>query len=264
MKDFPIGWVWAYAALVGACVGSFLNVCVYRWPAEQSVLKPASRCPGCNQAIRWYDNIPILSYLILRGRCRNCGARISAQYPAIELVVALIWLGAAVRFGFSVEALRSATFITLLLGIAMTDAREMVIPDQFSLGGTFIGLILAALPGGFPFSRALLGAVLGYLLLWAVKLGAEKALKKPALGIGDIHMMAMVGAFTGPAGALVTIFLGSLFGLVIGVPVTMVRGQLKALATYLPLGVFLAMGAVIAHLWGDNLAGWYLSGLGLH
>ena len=263
MNGLPQFWVWIYATLIGAAVGSFLNVCVYRWPAEQSVLRPRSRCPGCNEPIRWYDNIPILSYLILRGRCRNCGMRISAQYPAIELIVALIWLGAAVRFGFSVEALRSALLLTILLGIALTDAREMVIPDQFSLGGVAIGLLLAAVPGGFPFTRALVGALLGYTLLWAVKIAAEKALKKPALGVGDIHMMAMVGAFLGASGALVTIFLGSMFGLLIGVPITMMRGQTKVLGTYLPLGVFLALGAAVAHGWGDLLAGWYLNLLGV-
>jgi len=194
----------------------------------------------------------------LPSRCRNCGAPISAQYPAVELIVALIWLGAVIRLGVGIEALRSALFLTILLGIALTDAREMVIPDQFSLGGTAIGLMLAALPGGMPFLRALEGAALGYLLLWGVKLAAEKALRKPALGVGDIHMMAMVGAFVGPAGALVTIFLGSFFGLIIGVPVTMLRGRTKVLGTYLPLGVFLAMGAVVAHGFGDQLMNWYL------
>ena len=258
MAEFTKGWIWIYAALTGACVGSFLNVCVFRWPAEQSVLRPASRCPGCNQGIKWYDNVPVLSYLILRGRCRNCGITISAQYPAVELAVSLMWLAAAVRFGGTIEALRMALFLTLLLGIALTDAREMVIPDQFSLGGTFIGLGLAALPGDFPFRRALIGAVLGYVLLWAVKLAAEKALKKPALGVGDIHMMAMVGAFTGPEGALVTIFLGSLAGLVIGVPVTLARGKNQLMGTYLPLGVFLAIGAAVSLFYADNLAHWYL------
>ena len=263
MMGLPIYWWWIYAALVGAAVGSFLNVCVYRWPAEQSVLRPSSRCPGCEQHIRWYDNIPIVSYLLLRGSCRNCGMRISAQYPIIELIVALIWLGAAVRLGVSVEALRSAVFLTVLLGIALTDAREMVIPDQFSLGGVAIGLLLAAVPGDMPFLRALGGAVLGYALLWGVKLAAEKALRKPALGVGDIHMMAMVGAFLGAAGALVTIFLGSLFGLVIGVPLTFMRGQRKVLGTYLPLGVFLAAGAAVAHGWGTQLIAWYLRLLGM-
>lgn len=262
MMGFPTYAWWIYAALVGAALGSFLNVCVYRWPAEMSVVRPRSRCPRCEQPIRWYDNIPVFSYLLLRGRCRHCGEPISAQYPAIELLVSMIWLGAVVRFGPSVEALRSALFLTLLLGIALTDAREMVIPDQFSLGGTFLGLALAALPGGFPFRRALFGAVLGYVLLWTVKFVAEKALRKPALGVGDIHMMAMVGAFVGPSGALVTVFLGSLFGLVVGVPFTYIRGQLQVLGTYLPLGVFLAMGAAVAHGWGDLLTNWYLKLLG--
>lgn len=255
-------WVWIYAALIGAAIGSFLNVCVYRWPAELSVLKPRSRCPGCEQPIRSYDNIPVLSYLVLRGRCRNCGTTISAQYPAVELIVSMIWLGAVIRLGPSIDALHSALFLTLLLGIALTDAKEMVIPDQFTVVGAGIGLLLAAVPGGIPFVRSLLGALLGYLLLWGVKLGAEKALKKPALGIGDIHMMAMVGAFLGPIGAIVTIFLGSFLGLAIGVPYTVVRGQLKLLGTYLPLGVFLAMGAAIAHFWGDMLMAWYTKMLG--
>lgn len=247
-----------YAAVVGAAIGSFLNVCIYRWPAEESVVKPRSRCPGCNQPIAWHDNIPILSWLLLRGRCRRCGTSVSVQYPIIEAATALIWVGSVVAHGASIEALRAALFLTILLGIAMTDAREMVIPDQFSLGGTAIGLLLAALPGGFPFLRALLGAAVGYFLLWGVKLAAEKALKKPALGVGDIHMMAMVGAFTGPAGALLTIMLGSVLGLLLGVPYTWIRGRLQALNSYLPLGVFLAMGGAVTYLWGHLIINWYV------
>ena len=256
-------WLWLYAALLGAAIGSFLNVCVYRWPAEKSVLRPRSQCPGCNQPIAWYDNIPIFGYLWLKGRCRNCGIPISAQYPAVELLTSLIWLGAAIRFGASIEAFHSALFLTILFGIALTDAREMVIPDQFSLGGTAIGLLLAALPGGIPFMNSLIGAVVGYVGFWALKFGAEKALRKPALGIGDIHMMAMVGAFIGVQGVVLTMLLGSIFGLVIGVPYMWARGKLEVLGTYLPLGVFLALGAAIAHAWGDLLLRWYLQALGL-
>ncbi len=247
-----------YAGVIGAAIGSFLNVCIYRWPAEQSVIRPRSRCPGCERAIAWYDNIPILSWVLLRGRCRHCATSISAQYPIIEAATALIWIGSVAAHGPTLEALRAALFLTLLLGIAMTDAREMVIPDQFSLGGTAIGLILAAFPEGFPFMRALLGALTGYVLLWGVKLGAEKALGKPALGVGDIHMMAMIGAFTGIAGALLTVFLGSVFGLLIGVPYTWLRGRLTAMNTYLPLGVFLAMGAAVTYVFGDAIIGWYV------
>jgi leader peptidase (prepilin peptidase)/N-methyltransferase len=248
----------AYAFLVGACVGSFLNVCIYRWPAELSVLRPRSRCGSCGEPVRWYDNIPIASWLFLRARCRHCRAPVSIQYPLVEFVTGLIWLGAVWRFGFDVEALRSAVFLTILLGIAMTDAREMVIPDQFSLGGTALGLALAAAPGGMPFTRAAIGAAVGYGLFWIVKIAAEKALKKPALGVGDIHMMAMVGAFLGTAGAMLTMMLGSLAGLVIGVPLTKMRGQLAVLGTYLPLGTFLAIGAFITHIWGSAILDWYI------
>ncbi len=144
----PDWMIWLYAFVVGALFGSFLNVCIYRWPAEQSVVRPRSRCPSCGYTLSWYDNIPIFGWLLLRGHCRKCGVAISAQYPIIELAVALIWTAAAVRFGLSVEGFASAAFLTLVLGIAVTDAREMVIPDQFSLGGTLIGLGLAAIPGG--------------------------------------------------------------------------------------------------------------------
>lgn len=254
----PEAYVWLYAAVVGAIVGSFLNVCIYRLPAEKSVIAPRSACGACGTPIRWRDNIPVISWLLLRGRCRDCGAPISVQYPLVELATALIWTAAALRFGVSIEALHSAIFLTLLLGIAMTDAREMVIPDQFTLIGAGLGLVFAAFPGGIRLLDAFIGGLSAYLLLWAVKLGAEKLLKKPALGTGDIHMMAMVGAFLGLGGAMLTIFLGSFFGLLIGVPYQAIRGRLSPLATYLPLGVFLAMGAAIAHVWGDAILGWYL------
>lgn len=250
--------LWAYAFALGAALGSFLNVCIYRLPAEKSVVAPPSTCGACGQRIRWHDNIPILGFLVLRGRCRACGAPISVQYPIIELACGLIWLAAAVRFGLSWDAVHSATFLTLLLGIAMTDAREMVIPDQFTVIGGFFGSALAAIPGGLPLTDSLIGAFFAYALLWAVKYIAEKILKKPALGVGDIHMMAMVGAFLGPAGALLTLMLGSVLGLLLGVPIQWVRGRLSPLSTYLPLGVFLAMGAAFAHVWGQPLIGWYM------
>ena len=252
-----------YAGLLGAVIGSFLNVCIYRWPAEQSVVSPRSRCSGCGRPIAWYDNIPMVSWLVLRGRCRNCGEGISVQYPLIELATALIWVGSAAAHGATIEGLRAALFLTILLGIAMTDAREMVIPDQFSLGGMVIGLGLAAFPGDFSIVRALIGAATGYFLLWGVKLAAEKALGKPALGVGDIHMMAMVGAFTGAAGALLTIMLGSVLGLLIGVPFTWLRGRLTAMNTYLPLGVFLAMGAAVTYAFGERIIAWYLAYVGV-
>ncbi len=247
-----------YAAVLGAVVGSFLNVCVYRWPLGQSVVRPRSRCPGCGSPIAWYDNVPLVSWVLLRGRCRHCHERISVQYPLVELATALIWLAAAARFGVSVEALRMAAFLTLLLGIALTDARHMVIPDQLSIPGGVIGLALAAVPGGMSFLGAVLGAVVGFAFFWLVKLAAEKVFRKPALGEGDVFMLAMIGAFVGVPGVLLTVLLGSLLGLLIGVPVSWWRGRLTLMGTYLPLGTFLALGAAIDYTWGDALVRWYL------
>jgi leader peptidase (prepilin peptidase) / N-methyltransferase len=259
----PAWFWWLLAGLVGSALGSFLNVCIYRWPAEQSVIRPPSRCPACEHPLAWRDNIPILGWILLRGRCRYCGASVSPQYPLIEATTALIWIAAVARFGPDVEALRSATFLTILLGIAMTDAREMVIPDQFTIVGGAIGLGLAAVPGSISFLGALIGAVGGYVLLWIVKLVAEKVLGKPALGVGDIHMMLLVGAFLGGAGVLLTLMLGSLLGLLIGVPLTWARGRLQPLGSYLPLGTFLALGAALAHVWGPVMIQWYLALIGI-
>lgn len=247
-----------YLTLVGAALGSFLNVGIHRWPAGESVVRPRSRCPGCGQGIAWYDNVPVLSWLILRGRCRSCGRGISIQYPIIELVVALMWLGMALWFGPGLEAIRGSLLLTLLLGIAIIDARHRIIPDQLSLGGAVLGLALAAWPGGFPVWTAVIGAGSAYAFMWLVKLGGEALLRKPALGVGDIHMMAMIGAFVGFSGALLTILLGSVLGLAIGVPLAWFSGKLEAMGTYLPLGTFLAMGAAIVFFWGDPLIRWYL------
>jgi leader peptidase (prepilin peptidase) / N-methyltransferase len=247
-----------YLTVVGAALGSFLNVAILRWPAEESVIRPRSRCPGCGNPIAWYDNIPVLSWLILRGRCRTCDSPISIQYPAVELTVALVWLGMALWQGPGLEAVRGSLLFTILLGIGIIDARHRIIPDHLSLGGAAIGLAIAAWPGNFPFIGALVGGVAAFALMWLVKLGGEALLRKPALGVGDIHMMAMIGTFLGLSGALLTILLGSVLGLVIGVPLAWLRGDLEAMGTYLPLGTFLAMGAAVTYLWGDTLIGWYL------
>jgi leader peptidase (prepilin peptidase)/N-methyltransferase len=149
-------------------LGSFLNVCILRWPAEQSVVRPRSRCPKCDRGLAWYDNVPIISWLLLQGRCRNCGTPISVQYPLIELATALIWAFMALRHGLSIEALRGAVFFTILLGIAMTDAREYIIPDEFSLGGLVVGLLFSLAAGRAGFGHAVLGAVAGFGLLYLV------------------------------------------------------------------------------------------------
>lgn len=245
---------WAVAAgAFGLAVGSFLNVCTFRWPEGRSVVTPGSHCPGCGSPIRWYDNVPVASYLLLRGRCRRCGARISIQYPIVEATTALLWAAAILRHGPGPEALRGAVLLTLLFGIALTDARFYVIPDQFSVGGLGVGLLLAPLPGGIGFLQAAAGAALGFALLWAVAVLGEKLFRKEAMGGGDVKMMAMVGAFLGPSGVLLTLFLGALFGSVVFGPISLRTGRL------VPFGVFLAAAAALVHGWGDALVAWYVA-----
>lgn len=246
------GLIWIYAAILGALLGSFLNVCVHRWPLDQSVVAPRSRCPGCERPIAWYDNVPVLSWLILRGRCRGCGEAISVQYPLVELATALLWGAAFARYGLSVEALSAAVFLTLLLGIALTDARHYIIPDQFSLGGLVLGVGLAALPGGMPLVSAVLGAAVGFALLWGVAVVGEWAFKKPAMGGGDIKMLAMIGAFLGVPGVLLTLFLGAVLGAFVFGPISWKTGKL------VPFGIFLALGAAVALTWGDAIIAWYV------
>ncbi|MEX0912511.1 MAG: prepilin peptidase, partial [Gemmatimonadota bacterium] len=178
----PDALIWIYAGVLGALIGSFLNVCITRWPEGESVVSPRSRCPGCGSQIAWYDNIPIFSWLVLRARCRSCRTPISPIYPAVEAVTALVWVAAAVRYGLSWQALSVAIFFTLLLGIAATDARTYLIPDEFTLGGLAIGLLLALTPGGLSILHALGGAALGFGLLYLTSVLGEWWLQKPAMG----------------------------------------------------------------------------------
>jgi leader peptidase (prepilin peptidase) / N-methyltransferase len=251
---YPRPAVIALAALLGAVIGSFLNVCILRWGAEpkESVVKPRSRCPRCGAGVAWYDNIPVISWLILRGRCRGCGEPISVQYPLIELVTAGIWAYMAWRHGPALEALRGATFATILLGIAMTDARAYIIPDEFSWGGLVIGLLFSLAGGLAGLGTALLGAAVGFGLLWLVGTLGTWIFKEDAMGGGDVKMMAMVGAFVGWQGVLLTIFLGALIGSMIFVPL-MLLGQKKLV----PFGIFLAVGAAVTYELGSQIIGWY-------
>lgn len=246
------------AALFGAVFGSFLNVCIVRWPAEQSVIRPRSRCPGCGYQITWYDNIPVLSWLALGGKCRSCRRPIGALYPLVELATAGIWAAIAWRHGLSLETLRGGLFLTILLGIAMTDAREYLIPDEFTIGGTVLGLLFAAIGGLGPFLTGLIGAAVGFGLLWLVGFLGTWAFKEEAMGGGDIKMMAMVGAFVGWQGVLLTIFLGALSGTLIFLPLHL-AGKKKLV----PFGIFLAMGAALTYLVGPAVIDWYKSFIGV-
>lgn len=244
--------VLAGTGLWGLCLGSFLNVCILRLPHDQSLVRPPSTCPRCHRPIAWHDNIPVVSWLLLRGRCRHCREPISIQYPVIEVAVGAIWIGAVLRYGVSVHALAGALFGTILLGIAITDARHYLIPDEYTWGGLIAGLGLSLAGGADGFLRAVLGAAAGFALLFAVARLGQWAFKEEAMGGGDVKMMAMVGSFLGWKGVLLTVFLGALLGSAIFVPLSIKKKRL------VPFGVFLALGAAVTFVFGDAIIAWYL------
>jgi leader peptidase (prepilin peptidase) / N-methyltransferase len=239
------------AVLVGLAVGSFLNVCILRLPHDQSLVQPPSTCPNCKQRIVWRDNIPVLSWLLLRGKCRWCRAPISIQYPLIEAAVGLMWAVALVAYGPTEHALAAALFGTILLGIAITDARHYLIPDEFTVGGLVLGLLLSLPGGGAGFLEAVIGAAVGFALLYGVAVAGRWLFGQEAMGGGDIKMMAMVGSFVGWKGVLLTVFAGAVLGLFIFVPLTLRKKRL------VPFGVFLAMGAALTFVFGDVIIAWY-------
>lgn len=275
-------FVLVFFFVIGACIGSFLNVCIARWPLDLSVVSPRSRCPKCALQIGWRDNIPILSWLLLRGKCRGCALPISAQYPAVELLVGLLWVAAAWQFGPTFAAVRVALFATLMLGIAITDARHYLIPDGFTISG-LVFVLGTALASGLmgdigPFASpydALVGACAGAGAIAIVGWLGEVILKREAMGFGDVTLMAVVGAAVGPGKALLVIFIGAALGavtfLAVVYPVVRLRGaprteqislELEAPAPTIPevpFGVFLAPAAVVTLVWGDALAQWYLT-----
>ena len=265
----------AFAFFVGACIGSFLNVCILRWPAGESVVKPRSKCPRCGNGLAWYDNIPVASWLVLRAKCRNCGLPISALYPSVEAATGIIWVAAVYFAGPTFMALRLAIFVTILLGIAVTDLREYVIPDGFTvtgllfvIGASLVGVITG---GDYPFSGpldALFGACVGAGAITIVGWLGEVALKKEAMGFGDSTLMAMSGAALGPGRALLTVLLAAALGaalfLLVVIPIGWLRARAKKVpfeTPLVPFGVFLAPATLVALLWGDALLGWYIGRL---
>jgi leader peptidase (prepilin peptidase)/N-methyltransferase len=276
-----------YVFVVGAAIGSFLNVCIGRWPEGLSVIKPRSRCPKCGHQIKASENIPILSWILLRGRCSNCGQPISIQYPIVELLVGLLWLAVYLQFGLTFTAFRVAVFATVLLGISITDAKYFLIPDGFTVFGllfilvtSFIALYLGEAE---PFARpwdAVLGMCVGAGAISIAGWLGEVWLKRPAMGFGDVTLMAVVGAAVGPPRALLTVFIAAaiapiiLLGIVYPLSARGLaddQGQTELALQdgggwrrrELPFGVFLAPAALIALLFGDAIIGWYLRISGL-
>jgi len=263
---------------LGLVIGSFLNVCILRIPREESVVLPPSHCPACNAHIKAYDNIPVLSWLLLRGRCRKCKARISPLYPAVELLTGLLFLACFLTFGLSVEFAKWSVFAALLVVLTITDIRERILPDKVNFLGLGLGLglslVTAPIDGmalwlsrrmfDFPppqrvlsLGDAALGAAAASGLLWLVAEGYFRMRGREGMGLGDVKMMAMAGAFLGVQRALLTILLGSLLGSVIGAAVIAI-GR-KGADFELPFGTFLGAGALLVVFFGSPALAWYRS-----
>ncbi len=237
--------------LLGMMIGGSVKVCIYRLPREMSIVRPRSCCPSCNRTIAWFDNVPLLSYLLLRGKCRHCGSSIPIRYPLIEGATGLIsWL-VFYRFGLGVAYPVYFLYAASLLVVSVIDLEHRIIPDQISLSGIVIGLLLAAFTPVMPFLDSLAGLALGGGSLLLVGMAYEAVRKQEGIGGGDIKLLAMIGAFTGWKGVAFTIFGGSLIASIVGITLMIVRrtnGQVP-----IPFGPFLSGASFLYILVGDRL-----------
>jgi len=246
-----------FALLFGMTVGSFLNVCICRMPKGESVVSPPSHCPRCDYRIRWYDNIPVVSYLFLRGRCRGCGVRISLQYPLVELLNGVLTLALFLRFGPTLAFAVLFVFCSALLVITFIDIEHQIIPDEISLPGIVIGFICSFFLEGHSWLNSLLGILLGGGSLLLVAYVYQWLTGKEGMGGGDIKLLAMMGAFLGWKSVLFIIFASSLIGSVVGVSIMLLQKKDSKFA--IPFGPYLAFGAVLYIFYGRQIIHWYLS-----
>ncbi len=256
----PIGAV--FVTLIGLVVGSFLNVCIYRLPHGLSVVHPGSRCPSCKTPIRWYRNIPVLSWLVLRGRCSACRAGISVRYPIVETLTAALTLWIWLRYGLSAEFAVAVPFAWAMIVLFFTDLDTQLLPDVVTLAGVAAGFASAWFnpflgePGIHRIWMALSGCALGGGLLWTVGALYSRLRGVEAMGFGDVKMMAFIGAVAGPQGVLFAIFGGSVAGAAAGWALIPLRG--RSMQSTLPFGCFLAPAGLAALLYARQVIGWYL------
>ena len=246
-----------FAFILGTVVGSFLNVCICRLPEGKSIVSPPSACPKCGQQIRWYENIPIISFLVLRAKCRSCSLPISWRYPLVEALNGLLTLLLFLKFGVSLSFLALFIFCSSLVVITFIDLDHQIIPDEISLPGIVIGFLFAIFLPWNGWFNSLLGILLGGGSLFLVAWGYEKLTGKEGMGGGDIKLLAMMGAFLGWRSVLFIIFAASLIGSVIGITAMLVQKKDGKLA--IPFGPFLAFGAILYIFYGRQIIFWYLS-----
>ena len=250
-------------ALFGLIFGSFLNVVIFRLPRDMSLVKPASSCPGCGAPIKPYDNIPLLSFLILRGRCRRCGRKISAVYPLVEAMTAAGFVLFYFHSGrmLSLEFFAGCLFTCALIALGFIDYFHQVLPDAITLPGLLLALVYAVVRDDMTFRNALTGAATGAGFLLLVYGGYLLIRKKEGLGMGDVTMMLMVGAYLGLMRTFLTLILGSFTGAIVGV--FFVLRRKKDFQFALPFGTFLAPAAFVSALWGDRIVSAYLHLFGM-
>ncbi|HEV7746302.1 MAG TPA: prepilin peptidase [Pyrinomonadaceae bacterium] len=278
----PQSFIYVVAGIFGGIIGSFLNVVIHRLPREESIVLPSSRCPACGAVIAFYDNVPVLSYLMLGGRCRACKVHISARYPAVEALTALLWVAVAWHDGLSYALPFDLAFVTAIIALIFIDAEHMILPNAITYPGIVFSLIArVALPflmgephfddlpmllngalAGMPiWGASLVGALIGALAgggsLWLMGWTWEKLRGIEAMGLGDVKMMFMVGAYLGWRLTILNIFLGVFSGSLIGVALMLRQGR-RDMKMLLPFGVFLGIGAIAALLFGSQIISWYL------
>lgn len=241
--------------ILGAIFGSFGNVVIYRLPKEESVVKPRSYCYNCKKTIKWYDNIPILSWFILHGRCRNCGAKFSFRYPLVEIIMASLFALSYHYVGFSWSLLEYLIFIFGLVVCTFIDFDHMILPDEFTLSGIVIGLIGAALNPHREFMDAFLGVLMGGGFLWGMAYVYYLLTKNEGMGGGDIKLLAWIGALLGWKAIPFVIMSSAIVGSVVGI--VMSRKQKAGLKTVIPFGPYLALGAIFYLFGGETIALWY-------
>lgn len=242
--------------VLGAVTGSFLNVCIYRMPLEQSIIAPGSRCMACGTAIRWFDNIPIISWLLLRGRCRHCAAPFSLRYPLVELLTGLLSLALFIKFGATLQYLVLFIFVAALLVVTFIDFDHQIIPDEISLPGIAIGFLCSFFLPEPSWLSSLLGVIAGWGLLALVFYGYLWLTGREGMGGGDAKLLAMMGAFLGLKAIPFIIFSSSLVGSIAGLSIMKLQGKDRHLA--IPFGPYLVLGALLYIFFGPQLISWYL------
>ncbi len=246
-----------FTFIFGACIGSFLNVCIYRLPAKKSIIFPPSACMKCGHKLSWWENIPIVSYIFLKAKCRKCGTSLSLQYPLVELITGLLALLLLKHFGLTLNFFIYAIFTAALIVITFIDLKHQIIPDVISLPGIVLGVFFSIFNPNISIFDSILGVVVGGGVLLAVAWGYFLITKREGMGGGDIKLLAMIGAFLGWKSIPVVIFISAAVGSIIGLIVILLnRGSRK---TAIPYGPFLALGAIIYIFWGENLINLYLN-----